>query len=78
MSVIRASEIGEYVYCHRAWWLRRVQGLEPANWQALADGTAAHARHGRQVLAALILRALALAAVVLAVLVWLLSSGAAR
>ena len=46
MRVIRASEIGEYVFCRRAWWLRRVRGFRPANARELAEGAATHARHG--------------------------------
>lgn len=48
MQVIRASEIGEYVYCHRAWWLRH-QGYESVNTREMAAGTAMHERHGRAV-----------------------------
>jgi hypothetical protein len=43
---IRASEIGEYVYCHRAWWLRHVEGHASANTRQMEAGSAAHARHG--------------------------------
>ncbi len=31
---IRASEIGEYVYCRRAWWLRRARGVPAGNRQS--------------------------------------------
>ncbi len=48
-AVIRASEIGEYIYCHRAWWLHRVCGLESANREQLQAGVVRHAEHGRAV-----------------------------
>ena len=76
--VVRASEIGEYVYCHRAWWLRHVQGYASANQAELAEGSAVHAGHGRQVGLALALRALAvvlLLAAIVAVLATLRPGG---
>ncbi|MER2598640.1 MAG: hypothetical protein ABTQ73_03915 [Caldilineales bacterium] len=50
--VVRASELGEYVYCARAWWLHRIQGLESHNTTALHNGQQAHTRHGHAVAAA--------------------------
>ncbi|WP_029214986.1 hypothetical protein [Kallotenue papyrolyticum] len=58
--LIRASEIGEYVYCRRAWWLRVVCGQQPADQARRAQGQALHLRHGRQVWLAQILAALGL------------------
>src|SRR4051812_21723239 len=68
--VVRASELGQYAYCRRAWWWRYVVDATPsAAGQALLDrGTARHAAHGRGVLAAQRLRRLALAAVSVAAL----------
>lgn len=51
MSVIRSSDIGNYLYCRRAWWYRR-QGIESENQAELATGTEIHRQHGRKVLAA--------------------------
>lgn len=59
-DVIRASELGEYVYCARAWWLRRVEGVASRNTAALSSGQQAHDRHGRTVAAAQTQRRLAL------------------
>jgi CRISPR/Cas system-associated exonuclease Cas4 (RecB family) len=47
--LIRASEIGTYVYCHRAWWLRTVLEIEPAQRERMERGVAAHRRHGTRV-----------------------------
>ncbi len=57
MPVIRASDIGNYLYCRRAWWYRR-QGYGSANQAELAAGTELHARHGRQVIVSGLLRLL--------------------
>jgi hypothetical protein len=48
-DVIRASEVGEYVRCNRAWWLGRVQGVENANRAVMDAGTERHHVHGQQV-----------------------------
>ena len=47
-DIIRASELGEYVYCARAWWLRRVQGVPSQNVAALHSGQRAHDRLARE------------------------------
>ncbi len=59
MPVIRASDIGTYLYCNRAWWYKK-KGVPSANQAELAAGTELHARHGRQVLASGITRMIGL------------------
>lgn len=72
--LIRASEVGQYAYCARGWWLNVVQGrpIEPTR---LARGTEAHAQHGQRVRLAVWQARVGLAllalAVVLLVLAWL-------
>jgi len=57
MKVIRSSDIGNYLYCRRAWWYRK-QGFESENQTELASGTELHRKHGRKVVAAGISRTL--------------------
>ena len=47
--IIRASEIGQYIFCRRAWWLGDVQGYRPVDDAALSAGVQAHLQHGRTV-----------------------------
>lgn len=47
--LIRASEIGEYVYCQRAWWLHQVQGVAPTGRERREQGTRLHVQHGSRV-----------------------------
>ncbi len=54
MPVIRSSDIGNYLYCRRAWWYRK-QGYQSANQSELASGTELHRRHGRKVMVASLL-----------------------
>lgn len=65
MRTIRASEIGTYLYCRRAWWYRK-QGVESTNQSELTAGTALHRQHGRKVLAAGLLRTFGLLLLLLA------------
>ncbi|MEP6692959.1 MAG: hypothetical protein ABJD07_17510 [Gemmatimonadaceae bacterium] len=61
---VSASELGEYAYCRRAWWLRAVRGAASDVASArYREGHDAHERHGWSLLLA---RALALAAAMLA------------
>lgn len=57
--IIRASDIGTYLYCRRAWMYRK-EGVESENRAEMATGTELHRRHGRKVLAAGLLRNLSL------------------
>ncbi|HJW90549.1 MAG TPA: hypothetical protein VJ436_07895 [Anaerolineales bacterium] len=58
MRTIRASDIGAYLYCRRAWYYQQ-QGLKPVNQAELATGSEIHERHGRSVLFTSCLRVLA-------------------
>jgi hypothetical protein len=46
---IRASEIGAYLYCRRAWWYQKL-GHPSQNQAEMAAGTDLHYRHGRAAL----------------------------
>lgn len=77
---VRASEVGHYAYCARAWWLQRVQGFQPDNVEALDRGLAWHYAHGRSVATAFRWRCwayglLALAVLCLGVLFWHWAAG---
>ena len=65
--ILRASEVGSYLYCKRAWWYRR-QGVESENQAELAGGTDLHAAHGRKVVAAGLLQIAGYALLLLAIL----------
>jgi hypothetical protein len=67
MRIIRASEIGSYLYCKRAWWYQQ-QGIEGENLAELASGSDLHHRHGRAVLTSGILRILAYGTLLLALI----------
>jgi hypothetical protein len=47
--ILRAAEIAEYLYCHRAWWLRRVAGIEPSSQDDMEMGLTRHLTHARQI-----------------------------
>lgn len=67
MPIIRASEIGAYLYCRRAWSYRK-QGVESRNQAELAAGTELHRRHGRKAMSAALLRTLGLILLAAAIL----------
>ena len=68
-KLIRASEVGEYIFCARAWRLR-LDGYEPtAGRGAREAGTAWHLRHGKAVRRARRLQLIAACASLLAVVI---------
>jgi hypothetical protein len=76
-NILRASEIGQYVFCARAWWYARVKGYRSANVAAMERGTARHRRHGRAVEGYHLLRRLAVGLLLLAamaLIAWLVLS----
>jgi hypothetical protein len=80
MKAIRASDIGTYLYCRRAWWYR-LHGQESVNQAELAAGTDLHHAHGRKVISAGLTRSLAWLILLVALVIlaaygttWLLGS----
>ncbi len=47
--MVRASDIGAWTFCRRAWWLANVRQVKPTNSAALAGGTQSHLAHGKLV-----------------------------
>jgi hypothetical protein len=71
--IIRASEIGQYDFCAKAWWLGSVEGVQPSNIRELQAGTAAHEEHGRKVRRAAQLQTVAFALIGLGALILMLA-----
>lgn len=79
MRTIRASELGSYLYCRRAWHYQN-EGFTSENQTELADGVEYHRRQGKKIVAARLLRAagwlfLVLALVALAVAITMQAIG---
>jgi CRISPR/Cas system-associated exonuclease Cas4 (RecB family) len=75
--IIRASELSQYAFCARAWWLGRVKGYRSSNLAAMQQGEAQHRAHGRSVERYQRLRRLAAVLLLLAgllIVAWLLLS----
>ena len=51
-TLIRASELAQYDFCQRAWWLGTVQQLPADNQKALGRGRQAHLRQEDRVIRA--------------------------
>ncbi len=76
-SLVRASDIGAWAFCNRAWWLTNVRDAVHERPEVLVHGNKVHAAHGDQVRSARRLRtaglwvvAIALILAGLALLAW--------
>jgi hypothetical protein len=49
-TLVRASDIGMWSYCQRAWWLATVQGATHQDPARRQHGTARHRSHGMRTL----------------------------
>jgi CRISPR/Cas system-associated exonuclease Cas4 (RecB family) len=58
MKSIRASEVGSYLFCARAWWYRQ-RGIESTNQAEMTAGTELHRQNGRMVIVSGLTRTLA-------------------
>jgi len=65
MRTLRASEIGAYLFCQRAWWYQK-RGEKSQNLDEMAAGSEMHYRHGRAAFSASCLRVVAYALMLLA------------
>ncbi|HOG59017.1 MAG TPA: hypothetical protein PK137_01115 [Anaerolineaceae bacterium] len=71
MRVLRASELGSYLYCARAWWYQRL-GIPSDNQAELKTGTNFHQQHASGVLQSFLLRAAAVLLLILACALFIL------
>ncbi|MBK8046556.1 MAG: hypothetical protein IPK16_05150 [Anaerolineales bacterium] len=72
-SLVRASDIGLWVYCNRAWWLAKVKGVPHRNQALLDYGVEVHAAHGTQVKRAATARKVGVNLLVIAALIVVLA-----
>lgn len=49
LPLIQASELAQYGFCQRAWWLGTVKGESSVNRSALARGVQTHRSHADKV-----------------------------
>lgn len=70
MRVIKASELGSFRYCQRAWWYQ-FKGYTNENTSQFNFGKEKHSQYARGVNAAAIFKILALLSVI-AALIWAL------
>jgi hypothetical protein len=66
MKPIRASEVGTYLYCARAWAYAQ-KGIPSSNQADMAAGSELHRQHGRQLLTSRLIRSLALILLLVAI-----------
>ena len=73
MRKVRASELGSFNYCQRAWWYQQ-QGMPSENQEAMDAGSHEHREHNRGVKLAVFYKWLALAVLVVAIFlaIWIL------
>jgi hypothetical protein len=64
-----ASELGEYLYCRRAWWFKNIHGLKSANIRRMQSGSRFHVTHGKRVRRLPWLRGLAYALIFISILI---------
>ena len=58
MKTIRASDVGSYLFCARAWWYHQ-HGVESSNQAEMTAGMELHRQHGQRVIASGLTRTLA-------------------
>ncbi len=71
MKVIRASELGTYQFCNRAWWYQ-LQGYKSDHQVELSRGAELHTRHFYRLTATGCLQAVAYSLVLFAIILFVL------
>ena len=73
MRKVRASELGSFNYCQRAWWYQQ-QGMPSENQGAMDAGSHEHRENNRGVKLAVFYKQLALLALAVAIVlaIWIL------
>jgi hypothetical protein len=59
--LVRASEIGQYVFCAKSWHLSNIIGVASHNTREMEQGTQVHEQHGQRLALASSLRYVAIA-----------------